>query len=272
MKIVTFTAIKGGVGKTTLTFNFADWLARKGKKILLIDLDHQCNLTTLFQETRLNNTIAEAFKDEDIAQEVSIENVKNNIDLIAGFIDLDEIGSRLENNNNKSMLLYLWLKNNYEKLKFEQYDYIMIDTHPDFGTITKNAISVSDYLISPITPSEHGYNAKFDLETRLEKYRKTVFNYATGETYIDAKLYFIANMVKHNTATSRELLEHIDDDEKVIGAISEKEMFNKASMQHKTIFDLKEDKDTFNKNKKFYENIDNVFRDIENTINNQTIN
>ncbi len=47
-------------------------------------------------------------------------------------------------------------------------DYILIDTHPDFSTITKNAIAISNYLLSPITPSEHGYNAKFDLETRLE--------------------------------------------------------------------------------------------------------
>lgn len=52
MKIITFTAIKGGVGKTTLTFNYASWLAKHDKKVLLIDLDHQCNLTTLFQTTQ----------------------------------------------------------------------------------------------------------------------------------------------------------------------------------------------------------------------------
>ena len=35
MKIITFAAIKGGVGKTTLTFNYGEWLAKKGHKILL---------------------------------------------------------------------------------------------------------------------------------------------------------------------------------------------------------------------------------------------
>ena len=201
MKIITFTAIKGGVGKTTLTLNYSDWLVKKGKKVLLIDLDHQCNLTTIFQPTRRNNTIAEAFKDSEEAQEVIIDNIKENLDLVAGFIDLDELGSKLENNSNKEMLLFLWLKNNFEKLDIGSYDYILIDTHPDFSTITKNAVAISNYLVSPITPSEHGYSAKFDLEARLEKFRKSLFDYKTGETYVDAQLFFVANMIKHNTST-----------------------------------------------------------------------
>ena len=48
MKIITFSAIKGGVGKTTITFNYAEWLSKKGKNVLLIDLDHQCNLTNIY--------------------------------------------------------------------------------------------------------------------------------------------------------------------------------------------------------------------------------
>ena len=104
MKIITFTAIKGGVGKTTLTLNYGDWLAKHGKKVLLIDLDHQCNLTTVFEKTRRNNTIAEAFKEDDNAQKVKIDSVGPNLDLIAGFIDLDVLGSYLENNSNKEMM------------------------------------------------------------------------------------------------------------------------------------------------------------------------
>ena len=165
MKIITFTAIKGGVGKTTLTLNYGDWLAKHGKKVLLIDLDHQCNLTTVFEKTRRNNTIAEAFKEDDNAQKVKIDSVGPNLDLIAGFIDLDVLGSYLENNSNKEMMLFMWFKNNSDSLNLTDYDYILIDTHPDFSTITKNAIAISNYLLSPITPSEHGYNALFNKAT-----------------------------------------------------------------------------------------------------------
>ncbi|TVX19564.1 ParA family protein, partial [Streptococcus pneumoniae] len=48
MKIITFAASKGGVGKTTLTFNYGEWLASKGHNVLFIDLDHQCNLTQCY--------------------------------------------------------------------------------------------------------------------------------------------------------------------------------------------------------------------------------
>jgi len=267
MKIITFTAIKGGVGKTTLTLNYGDWLAKQGNRVLLIDLDHQCNLTTVFEKTKRNNTIAEAFKDEDEAQRVLIDKVAPNLDLIAGFIDLDVLGSRLENNSNKEMMLFMWFQNNLNKLQLNQYDYILIDTHPDFGTITKNAIAVSDYLLSPITPSEHGYNAKFDLETRLDKFRKSLFDYRTGETYVDAKLFFIGNMIKHNTSMSRDLLNHIADDETVATIIPERELFNKATARHASIFELTQQDDSiYKQNKKFVEQANQLFKELANKI------
>lgn len=267
MKIITFSAIKGGVGKTTLTLNYGDWLAKQGKKVLLLDLDHQCNLTTVFEKTRRDHTIAEAFKDEEEVQQVIIDNVAPNLDLIAGFIDLDILSSRLENNSNKEMMLFMWFKNNMDTLKLDQYDYILIDAHPDFGTLTKNAIAVSDYLLSPITPSEHGYNAKFDLETRLDKFRKSLFDYRTGETYVDAKLYFIGNMVKHNTNMSRDFLKHIADDETVATVIPERELFNKATAKHTSIFELAQKDDfIYKQNKKFIDQANQLFQDLENKV------
>ena len=87
MKIITFAAIKGGVGKTTLTFNYAEWLAKKGQKVLLIDLDHQCNLTQCYNIYESKNTIANAFKGGD----VDIKQVKENISLIPGSVQLDTV-------------------------------------------------------------------------------------------------------------------------------------------------------------------------------------
>ncbi|MDK6305049.1 ParA family protein, partial [Lactobacillus crispatus] len=47
-KIITFSAIKGGVGKTTIAYNFGSWLADNHKNVLFIDLDHQCNLSQTY--------------------------------------------------------------------------------------------------------------------------------------------------------------------------------------------------------------------------------
>lgn len=264
MKIITFTAIKGGVGKTTLTFNYGDWLARNGYKVLLIDLDHQCNLTTLFEPTRRNNTVAEIFMDKDGANPVQIDHIKANLDLVAGYLELDDLGSKLQNNSNKEMLLFMWLRNQLDNLNLGSYDFILIDTHPDFGTITKNAVAVSNYLLSPITPSEHGYEAKFDLETRLEKFRKSLFDYRTGETYVDAELLFIANKVKHNTTTSHELLKHIQGDKQVIAVVPDREIFNKATTQHLSVFGLAaQDKNITYDNRKLLNELPTIFDNIK---------
>jgi len=123
MKIITFAAIKGGVGKTTLTFNYGEWLAKRGHKILFIDLDHQCNLTQCYNLYESKNTIANAFKGGD----VDIKQVKENISLIPGSVQLDTVERDLENSDKKNMLLYLWLEDNYEKKKLDQFDYILLD-------------------------------------------------------------------------------------------------------------------------------------------------
>ena len=71
MKIITFAAIKGGVGKTTLAFNFGEWLARKGYQVLFLDLDHQCNLTQTYGIYDDTDTVANIFKgDADVLADV----------------------------------------------------------------------------------------------------------------------------------------------------------------------------------------------------------
>lgn len=267
MKVVTFSAIKGGVGKTTLTYNFGEWLAKKDYKVLLIDLDHQCNLTNIYTHLEKSNTIGEVFKSPESARLVKIKNVAHNIDLIPGNLELDALEKSIENQSKKEMLLYLWIKNNYDLINPSKYDFILIDTHPDFSTITKNAIAVSDYILSPITPSEHGYSAKFNLETRLNRFRGDIIDYSTGASYIDAKLLFVANMVKHNTKASKELLTHIKDDSDVIAVIPEKELFNRSTLEHKSIVSMEEEQYTFLKHKNFFKQINATFLHLTNHLN-----
>lgn len=57
MEIITFSAIKGGVGKTTLSYNFAEYLSSINKKVLLIDMDHQCNLSQILGIYEQKNTV-----------------------------------------------------------------------------------------------------------------------------------------------------------------------------------------------------------------------
>ena len=59
MEIITFSAIKGGVGKTTLVFNYGEWLSEQGYNVLLIDTDHQCSLTQTYDIFKTAGTVAD---------------------------------------------------------------------------------------------------------------------------------------------------------------------------------------------------------------------
>lgn len=259
MKIISFSAIKGGVGKTTIAYNYGEWLADKGNKILFIDIDHQCNLTQIYDIYDIKDTIANAFTN---LGDVKITNVKENIDIIAGYLELDKIETSLENKSNKDMLLYMWLEDNYEDKNIAKYDYIIIDCHPDFSVATRNAIAISHYILSPITPSEHGYKAKFNISERLKDFSNEVIDYRTRESYITSELMFLANMVRHNTNSSKQFKETIEDDNSIIGLIPEKELFNRSTLYNLSISEMAKDKSTKNQHRKFFDEIDETFETI----------
>lgn len=263
MKIVTFAAIKGGVGKTTLAFNFGEWLASKGKSVLFIDVDHQCNLTQTYNIYDTVDTVANIFRNRG---KVEIRDIKENISLIAGYMKLDDIESELENKSNKNMILYMWLEDNYHHLGLDKYEYILLDCHPDFATCTRNAIAISHTILSPLIPSEHGYNAKFNMEDRLDAFKKEAVNYQTRESYITAKLLFLVNRIKHNTKSSRELLKALEGNSSVVEIIPEKELFNRSTLDKKSLSDMKKDEVTYKEHKDFFTSIDGKFENIANSI------
>lgn len=258
MKICSFVAIKGGVGKTTLAYNYGEWLADQGYKILMLDFDLQCNLTQTYKIYNTTNTVKNIF----VGGEVDIIDIKENISIIPGYMQLDQVESQLESNPNKNMLLYMWLSDNYEAKKLDQYDYVIIDCRPDFSIATKNATVVSHVLFSPIIPSQYGYNAKFDLSTRLEQFKKECIDYATRESYVTAKLVFLANMIKHNTKSSKELLDVIQGDPEVVSLFSEKELFNKTTLEMLPISEMEKDSQ-YNSHLKFFKETNLAFNNMK---------
>lgn len=150
---------------------------------------------------------------------------------------LDEAERKLETNSNKNMFLYDWLGDNLEEKNLDQYDYVILDCRPDFGIATRNAIAVSHMIFSPIIPSDFAFEAKENLEVRLEQYRKTEITRPSRESLITAQLYFLPNMIKHNTSKSKELLEALKGDVSVIGLIPQKELFNRATKEE-TVIDM----------------------------------
>lgn len=270
MKILSVVGIKGGIGKSTVVKNIISRLKTRlllensSKKILVIDLDHQCNLTQSYGIYESEGTVVNMFKRND---DVSIIHVDDKIDIIPGAMDLDIIESELETKTFKDMLMYMWLEKNYDKIDGDQYEYVIIDCRPDFSIATRNAIAISHMLLSPIIPSQYSLNARDNLETRLRLYCDENIDYKTGESNIDAELYFVGNMIKHNTATSKALLSELENDDKVLGWIPHKELFNRATMVsdengvQPSVYDLIESGD-YDVKQEFVDHLNNVFDNV----------
>ena len=258
LKIVSFAAIKGGVGKTTLLYNFGEWLAAKGHSVLMIDGDHQSSLSQTYDYFRLEGTIANVF-DKHSKEKVEIVSIKDNLDLILSSLHLEELQDDVATVSNKEMMFFMWFNDNIQQMK--KYEYILIDCHPDFGTVTKNYIVASDVIFSPIEPSKYGMSSRDSLNIRYERFQESLIDPFTRESFVTAKRYFLSNKIRHNTASSRDFKEVTSELEGVVAHIPFSEKFNKSVLDLKPLVEMKDDKQ-YNRtpsDRKFFEEVEQIF-------------
>jgi len=143
-KIISIINQKGGVGKTTTTCSLAAALSLKGKKVLLVDIDPQANLSQSLGISDSENNIYQALKGE---AELSPIKVMNNLCLVPSSIDLNALEHEMTNEPGREYLL----KELLGSIK-EDYDFIIIDCSPSIGLIALNALSACDTFIIPVLP------------------------------------------------------------------------------------------------------------------------
>jgi chromosome partitioning protein len=140
--IISLLNHKGGVGKTTSAINIGAGLVELGKKVLLIDLDPQANLTLSLGIPRQRVTIYESLRGE---AEPEPYTVRENFDVITSSLDLSGAEMELINEAGREYIL----RELFEPLT-EIYDYIIIDCPPSLGLLTLNALTSSQYVIIPL--------------------------------------------------------------------------------------------------------------------------
>ncbi len=136
-RIITIANHKGGVGKATSTASIGDALAILGKRVLLIDLDAQQNLTfTLTQNEEPETSVYDSLvKDAPLP----IVNVRENLDIVPASLEL----ARAEIDMATKIAREGILKSAIEDCN-GKYDYIIIDCPPSLGIVTTNALVASD--------------------------------------------------------------------------------------------------------------------------------
>lgn len=182
----------GGVGKTTTTVNLGNGLARNGKKVLLIDLDPQGDLTTslgIKNQDNIENTIKTMM--EKVIREIPIEktdgiiNTSEGVDLVPANIELEALEISMIKCMDKENILKKYIK----QVK-DDYDYILIDCRPSLGFLTINALASADSVIIPVQAQYLPLKGMTQLMQTIDKTRVQI----NPRLKIDGVLLTIADM------------------------------------------------------------------------------
>ena len=134
---------KGGVGKTTLSINISDIYSKKGKKVLLIDLDPQGNATT-YVHSKEKSTFdsLDLLENKKKLQINELPEVRENLYLVPSNQDVKRLIS-------SKLVAGSILRKRRDSEEFRDFDHIIIDTPPSMSSVVSEAICISDYYLIP---------------------------------------------------------------------------------------------------------------------------
>jgi chromosome partitioning protein len=133
---------KGGTGKTTTVLNLGAALKKLKYKVLLIDLDSQCNLSNALNIEQGSHHIGEVLLSK-VGVEKAIQN-SNGLDIIPSTPNLLDFEYMINNEPGREFLLREILENH------NHYDFILMDCPPSMGTLSINSLVAADKFLVPM--------------------------------------------------------------------------------------------------------------------------
>ncbi|PDW02179.1 ParA family protein [Candidatus Viridilinea mediisalina] len=160
---------KGGVGKTTTTLSLGTLLAERGRRVLLIDLDPQANLTQGLgvDPTTLEYGVYEVLLNPERGADFAVMATEHGVDLIAAALDLAGAELELAGKVGRELLLRKALRQTRER-----YDYILIDPPPSLGIFSLNALAAADAVLVPMQLHAYALQAMPQLEQTIALVRE----------------------------------------------------------------------------------------------------
>ena len=189
---------KGGVGKTTTAINLASGLSREQRKILLVDLDPQGNVSTSLHNEIKKDVFDLLFNNAKPAE--CITRLGNNLDIIPSKETLTKAETLLQKMPNKQHLLS-------QKLKEieSDYDYIIIDCPPSLNVLNQNAILFSNEAFIPVMTDYLSFDALNKMIEAIEEIN-SFYDHSCSVTKI------IPTMFDKRNKLAKEILNTINSD------------------------------------------------------------
>lgn len=144
--IIAVTNQKGGVGKTTTAINVAYYLAKSGKKTLLVDLDPQGNASSGLgvDKSKVEKSVIDLLTGDETLDKVVTKTKHKNLYLVPTTSHLANTEVEMASVNNKFVRLKQGLSAEND------YDFILIDSPPSLSLLTVNALIAANYIVLPV--------------------------------------------------------------------------------------------------------------------------
>ena len=189
VEIISFVNHKGGVGKTTCVINFGAILAAMGKRVLLVDLDAQGNLSSGLRVPSMSHSIYDCVAKNTDINTIIHRTYLPKIDILPSSMHLSGMDAEA----------FKDLKPYFEQLK-TPYDYVLIDCPPSLGVLMVMAIVSSTGIVIPLQCEFFALNGLITLMSIIKKvekkFDKSVKVKGILPTMLDARSKFSKQMLE----------------------------------------------------------------------------
>ncbi|ULR39714.1 ParA family protein [Thermus sp. NEB1569] len=196
--VLTLFIHAGGAGKTSLARDLGFELASRGKRVLLVDMDPQANLSAWlgFEDVGERDTVLPVFEGADLPPP---KEVYPNLDLIPSHVELARGEVSLSREPHNTFALRAALNGLREK-----YDYILVDSLPSLGSLAATAALAADGLVVPVELSRKGVQALGTVIGVAEAYGKALMRMRlwSGRSFV----FLVVPTHAEGTARDREVL------------------------------------------------------------------
>ncbi len=184
--IITIANQKGGVGKTTTVVNLAASFALLDKRVLVVDMDYQANATALLgadeaAKSDPTKTIFYGVNNDLTLKDIRLQTNIANVDVLAATRELDALRENLAGKAKQTKIVELLLKCE----EINEYDIVLIDTHPSLDCLFQSSMIASHYYIIPLFAEADSSRGLAHMISEVEEIRK----------YLNPMLHFLGCVI-----------------------------------------------------------------------------